>query len=120
MQNILVVNNGVDARSKLPSFPVLEPKSDLLIRYEPDTKKMFISASSFKSDCVKIQINYKETYNQLVKKGIVLGSETKRLAKGTKIVAPGVRCIVFNCENPDFIGLEGLVPAEVEDVGGQS
>ena len=120
MQNILVVNNGVDARSKLPSFPVLEPKSDLLIRYEPDTKKMFISSSSFKSDCVKIQINYKETYNQLVKKGIVLGSETKRLAKGTKIVAPGVRCIVFNCENPDFIGLEGLVPAEVEDVGGQS
>jgi hypothetical protein len=120
LQNILVVNNGVDTRSSLPTFPVLEPKGELLIRYEPDTKKMYLASKGFKADCVKLQINYKETCSHLKKMGILLDSENKRLSKGMKVLAPGVNSLVIDCNNPDFIGLEGLVPAEGEDAGGGS
>jgi hypothetical protein len=120
LQNILVVNNGVDPRSSLPTFPVLEPKAELLIRYEPDTKKMYLASKGFKADCVKLQINYKETCSHLKKMGILLDSENKRLSKGMKVLAPGVNSLVIDCNNPDFIGLEGLVPAGGEDAGGGS
>jgi hypothetical protein len=52
--------------------------------------------------------------------GILLDSENKRLSKGMKVLAPGVNSLVIDCNNPDFIGLEGLVPAEGEDAGGGS
>ena len=37
MQNILVVNDEVDKRTSLHAAPVLEPRSELVIRYEPTT-----------------------------------------------------------------------------------
>ena len=46
MQNILVVNDSVDKRLNLEKKPDREPKGELLIRIEPDTKLMFISAES--------------------------------------------------------------------------
>ena len=119
MQNILVVNDDVDRRTAMPSLPTLEPKSELLIRYEPDTKKMFLAAKPFKSDCVKFQVNYKDTLQQLEKKGIFLGTTNKRLSKGMKIVAPGVHCLIFNCANSEFISMDGLVVADGEDAGGE-
>ena len=40
MSNILIVNDGVDRRSKMQEIPQLEPKQDLMIRYEPDTSRV--------------------------------------------------------------------------------
>lgn len=112
MQNIVVVNDDVDRRSNMPSLPQLEPKGELLIRYEPDTKKMFMAAKPFKNDCVKFQVNYKNTLQELQKKGIFTGTTNKRLSKGMKIVAPGVHCLVFDCANNDFLNMDNLVPAD--------
>jgi len=119
MTNILVVNDDADRRTQKPSFPTLEPKSELLIRYEPDTKKMFIVAKPFKDECVKYQINYKETLKQLEKKGVFLGTMNKRMTKGMKVVAPGVHSLIFNCSSSEFIDIEGLVSAETENAGGE-
>ena len=112
MQNILVVNDKTDRRTNMQMMPVLEPRGELLIRYEPDTKKMFIAAKPFKNDCVEYQTNYKDTLHQLEKKGVYLGSVNKRLSKGMKIVSPGVHSLVFNCESSEFLDMESLVPLE--------
>lgn len=117
MQNILVVNDNVDRRTSMPSLPTLEPKGELLVRYEPDTKKMFLAAKPFKNDCVKYQINYKETLSQLEKKGIFLGTTNKRLSKGMKVVSPGVHCLIFNCASSEFISMDDLVAPESSHAG---
>ena len=119
MQNIVVVNENADRRTNMPSLPALEPKGELLIRYEPDTKKMFMAAKPFKNDCVKFQVNYKDTLQQLEKKGIFTGTVNKRLSKGMKVVAPGVHCLVFDCANSDFLNMDDLVPQEAADAGGE-
>ena len=109
MQNIVVVNDEADRRTNMPFSPILEPKGELLIRYEPDTKKMFLAAKPFKNDCVKFQVNYKDTLQQLQKKGIFTGTTNKRLSKGMKVVAPGVHCLVFDCSNSGFLNMDDLV-----------
>ena len=119
MQNILVVNDDVDRRTAMASLPTLEPKGELLIRYEPDTKKMFLAAKAFRNDCVKFQVNYKDTLEQLEKKGVFTGTMNKRLSKGMKVVSPGVHCLVFNCANSDFISIDDLVSVEANDAGGE-
>lgn len=124
MQNILVVNNNVDLRTKLPTFPVVEPKGELLIRYEPDTKKMFIASKQFKNDCIKLQINYKLTYESLKRLGVLIEHKNpKRLSKGMKVVAPGVSVLMFDCEHPDFANMSSIVvpkPDEDNNVSGAS
>jgi hypothetical protein len=108
ISNMLIVNDAVDQRTKLPLAPVLLPKNELLIRWEPDTKKMYIEAGPFKRDCVDLQINYKETLASLTKQGVMLGSVNKRLTKGMGVVAPAVRCIELNGAHSDF-ALDGLL-----------
>jgi hypothetical protein len=117
MQNILVVNEEVDRRTAMPSLPALEPRGELLVRYEPDTKKMYMAAKPFKNDCVKYQINYKDTLQQLEKKGVYLGTMNKRLSKGMKIVSPGVHCLIFDCASSEFIDMDTL--AGGNDAGGK-
>jgi hypothetical protein len=115
--NILVVEDGVDNRSQMQKFPVLEPRGALLIRYEPDTKRLFFSVREFKKDCVENQVNYKDILKELETNGVLLEVTTKRLAKGSKIVAPGVRALVFDCSNPDFINMDHVAPPPKSDEG---
>lgn len=122
MSNILIVNDAVDQRTNMPSFPVQEPKGDLVIRYEPDTKKMFIVAKAFKKDCVELQIDYKDTLDQLKKRGAFVGAHNKRMSKGMKIVSPGVHSLEFDCSVDDFINMDAFVSmteAENADREGQ-
>lgn len=109
MQSIIVANDEADRRTNRPTAPLLEPKSDLLIRYEPDTKKMFLTAKAFKDDCVKYQVNYKDTLRRLEEKGIYLGTMTKRLSKGMAVVAPGVHCIIIDCSGTEFLNMDGFI-----------
>lgn len=119
MQNILVVNDEVDRRTSMVMLPTLEPRGELLIRYEPDTKKMFLAAKPFKNDCVKYQVNYKDTLAQLEKKGIFLGTMNKRLSKGMKVVSPGVHSLIFDCSSAEFISMDEIAKPEHSDAGGE-
>jgi len=128
IQNVLVVNDNVDLRTNLPLMPKLEPRGELLVRYEPDTKKLYINAKHFKGDCVAAQVNYKETLEVLKKNGVFIGSIVKRLSKGMKMVSPGVYCLIFDTSAGSFLDVDELVgtdsdtPAEAEtaDAGGGS
>ena len=114
INNVLVVNDGVDRRSQMPSLPVMEPKGELLARFEPDTKKLYIPVKTLKDDCVKYQVNYRDTINALAKDGVLLTTEVKRLSKGMKINAPGVRCIVLDTSAANFLDVENFIEPVVE------
>ena len=120
MQNILVVNDNVDRRTNMPTLPLMEPRGDLIVRYEPDTKLMFIAAKAFRDHCVTYQINYKETLKELEKAGTLLEPRVKRMSKGMKIVSPGVHALVFDCSTQDFLNMDNLVATEAGNGGGES
>jgi hypothetical protein len=105
----LVVNGEVDARNSLAPMPMLEPKGELLIRYEPDTKDLYTSAKSFKDFCVKHQINYKDTISKLTDAGLYKEAMNKRMSKGMKLSSPPVRALRFNAANFEFIQLDTYI-----------
>jgi len=118
--NILVIEDGVDNRSHLPSAPIREPKGELVIRYEPDTKLMFIKVGHFNQDCVKYQAAKGDTIKELKEKGVFVTTKNKRLAKGMDIdVGLSVRCMVLDCSNSEFFNVENLVMPETTDESGE-
>jgi len=120
IRNTLVVDGEADARTKLLPAPIQEPYGELIIRYEPDTKKMYIVAKAFKDDCVERQINYKDTMKELQTKGIYIGSTTRRMTSGTKIKGTPVHVMQFDCSAPEFINVDSYVGVEKADEGSGS
>jgi hypothetical protein len=115
MQNILVVNDAVDRRTSLPSSPVREPRGELLIRIEPDTKMMFVLAKPFKEYCVKYQINYNQTLDKLEEEGRLVRRAGKRLSKGMAVSGDNVHCLWFKLDE-DFVNVDEYAKAdETED-----
>jgi hypothetical protein len=109
MQNVLVVNGDIDRRSNMATFPVMEPRGELIIRYEPDTKKLFICTKKFKADCDKFQNNYSEIVKDLKARGILLENKIKRMSKGMKLDVPGVIAMTLDASHPDFIDLDPVL-----------
>ena len=112
-QNALVVNGLADARTKLFGMPLLEPRGELLLRYEPDTQDLFISAKAFKDFCVKYQINYRDTLKAMAESGVYVDTVNKRMSKGMKLISPAVRVLHFSAEGFDV----GLIPETPEGTG---
>ena len=109
MRNALIVDGFVDTRTKMHAAPLQEPYGDLLVRYEPDSKRLYISAKAFRDDCVEAQIGYKDTLKELKDKGIFLGAKNTRMSKGMRITSPGIHALMFDCNVPDFLDMDGLV-----------
>jgi hypothetical protein len=109
MRNALIVDGYVDTRTKMHAAPLQEPYGDLLVRYEPDSKRLYISAKAFRDDCVEAQIGYKDTLKELKDKGIFLGAKNTRMSKGMRITSPGIHALMFDCNVPDFLDMDGLV-----------
>ena len=118
VQNMLVVNASVDRRSNMAMLPTQEPRGELVVRFEPDTNKLFVVSKRFKDDCTKMQINYAETVKKLKDKGMLVHSGTQRITKGMKVVLPGVHCLVLDMTHPDFINMGKIVQVADDDGGG--
>jgi len=114
MQNILVVNDAADRRTNLPSSPIREPRGELLIRIEPDTKMMFFIAKAFKEYCVKYQINYNQTLDKLEQQGRLVKRAGKRLSKGMAVSGDNIHCLWFKLAE-DFVSVEDYAKADAED-----
>lgn len=116
IKNTLVVNGNVDSRSALMAPAVLEPKfGELRIRYEPDTKHIYLVVNPFRAYCVEYQIDYNETVKELKSKGIWLKSELKRVTKGMHINALPVQCVRLDGAHPELFDVdEAVAAAQVE------
>lgn len=95
INNILIVNDA-PAENGMPTMPLREPRGELLIRYEVDTKKLFILQKKFKEWCAKNQVGYNETLNALTADGIKIDTIKKRMSKGLMVSAPPVNVIVID------------------------
>lgn len=104
MQNILVIDDG-DARSKAKPIAKREPRGELLVRIEPNTKMMYVSAKQFREYCVRFQISYAETTRKLKEKGRLIKSDTYRLTKGTSVTVDPVHCLWIKVDE-DTLDLE--------------
>lgn len=111
INNIVVVNGILDARTKLDCAPILEPKGELRIRYEPDTKRMYVAVSALRTHCAERQIGYKDWLKQMEKKGILLGVVNKRMSKGMKVIAPAVRAVELDTSKDEFLRMDEYMPA---------
>lgn len=84
--SILEINN-FDAGG-VPAAPLREPHADLRIRYEPDTKSLFIGVTEFNRWCAEKQINTRELKSMFASETVASGGSLevvkKRLGKGYK------------------------------------
>ncbi len=112
MDNILIVNDGADRRSKMQEIPLLEPKHEVMIRYEPDTEKVFVTCAAFKRYCSQRNIGYRETIKKLKASGVYIGSDLKRMTKGMKLSVPPVQALILDAKHSDFAALADMVPEQ--------
>ena len=83
-----------------------------MVRYEPDTKLLYIGAKAFKDFCVRQQINYKSTLKELEKIGVFKGGTNKRMSKGMKISSPVVRTLKFDTSGSDTLQIETMLTSD--------
>lgn len=115
IQEALVVNGKEDKRTNMSANPTLVPKGKLNIRYEPDTKYLFITVNSFKEYCAKQQINYKDTLKQLKELNVYTETVNKRMGKGTQLDSPAVRALIFDASNSEYLRMDTLTGNEDRD-----
>jgi hypothetical protein len=115
MQNILVVKADTDNRTAKASLPSLEPRGQLLIRYEPDTKHLYVVTREFRADCIERQINYKNTLAELKQRGFFKEPVNKRMSKGMKVTSPAVNTLMFDCSDSNFLDVDGLIAPQLEN-----
>lgn len=114
IHSVLIVKGNLDQRSNIQAVPELEPKGPLYVRFEPDTKRMFVDYKHFREECIRAQINFKEVISDFKKCGAYIDTSNKRLSKGMRITTPSVYCIEFDTSVSDFLDMDRFVP-EAED-----
>lgn len=107
--NVLVVNNNQDKRTGMEQLPIREPRFELMVRIEPDTKRLYITTKALQNFCSKQQTNMKELLFKLKQDGVYIDTVKKRMAKGTMITSPAVWAYEFNCESGEFVDTEAYV-----------
>lgn len=82
----IVIANGVkDKRTNLDTQAIREPRGrSMSVRYEPDTKMLFVSSAAYRQYCQKLQISFEESLRPHRKsKALVSDDKKKRLGAGT-------------------------------------
>ena len=109
-QSLLVINSEIDSRTHIEQAPLQMPHRELLTRYEPDTKLLFISTKHFRDWCTKNQASYKAISESLAKDGVAKLGVKKRLARGTKLNTPAINTIVIDTRQVDGFDMEEFIP----------
>lgn len=99
VNNALVINSNV--RGAIPQAPIVTPRGALRMRYEPDTKTLFITSAEFRAFFTNRQVDVRESLRHLAEVGIVRNegrAEVKRIGSGAVggMAGLNVRCYVFD------------------------
>jgi putative DNA primase/helicase len=112
MRNILIVESNADKRTGLFKAPIKEPFGELLVRYEPDTKMIYIDSEAFQKWCTDRQIAYKSTIKEL-KRIADADITSKAMAKGTALSTPSVSVVRINDAELNLIDVEAITQADL-------
>jgi hypothetical protein len=111
---MLIIESTLDKRTGLHRAPIKEPYGDLLVRYEPDTKMLFIDADAFQKWCTDRQIAYKSTMKELKH---IAGADitSKAMAKGTPLSTPSVSVIKIDDAKLNLVDVEAIKQMTTEN-----
>jgi len=116
LNNMLVVDAGVDQRTSKPKAPILEPKyGRLVLRYEGDTQRLFIPVDELNKEVTSDGTDYNSFLKDLKERGVYMKSDNKRLSKGMTISTPAQRCAIFDTSHSEFFDISRLVEKAKED-----
>ena len=103
INNVLIINSGARRNSLVTrEAAIREPRGPLVVRYEPDTKELFVNRPKFRKFCTESQVAYEGVLASLNKKGQFLGERKVRMGKGLQFSDPEMALV--------FIGVgEGLL-----------
>jgi len=96
--NILVCNRHSTSKAGIAAAPLVNPRGPLIIRYEPDTKRMFIVRQALKDFCVSRQITFNDMLAGLNKNGAFVAEVRTRLDVGMDMQAPPVVALEFDAD----------------------
>jgi hypothetical protein len=102
-----VVNKHSTSRNNIAAAPILTPRGPLIVRYEPDTKRMFIIRQELKEYCVDKQVTFTDMLVALNITGAFIGEIRTKLDVGTEINAPPVVALEFDA---DLLGIGAPTP----------
>lgn len=91
INDTLVIDSGVTLRgapTTIPAVPKREPRGKLYIRYEPDTKLLYVNRTRFRQHCADGQVAYATVINQLQKDNVYVGEKKFRMGKGLHVSEP--------------------------------
>jgi len=119
---ILIINGRMDKRTGLEQGAIKEPRNALSIRYEPDTKLLFISASAWREECNKRLLNFDETLKPYRKnKALIIHPngkviKNKRMFVGTSAsTKAAIGCLWFDVTKIDSFDEKALMGKDNED-----
>ena len=109
----LVINGNRDGRTGLEHGPIREPRGALTIRYEPDTKLLYVVVKSYRDDCAKNFANFEESLSPYRKSNALVGMKKKRMTAGTVAnTQAAVNAIWFDTTKLDFFNENVLLNAD--------
>jgi len=115
--NILRINSVQDLRGKTDAMtdtfvvPDATPRGELVARYEPDTKKLFLYPKPFKAWCVKQQLNAGGLLEDIAKE-YPYEFRKVHMSKGTKLKLPKVDVHVIEFALEEHVDVEHLGATE--------
>ena len=103
IRNVLTVNDYSDSDNplKLPTA-VQMPQGELLIRYEPNTRRIFIAKQKLQSWCSSERIPYAPFWQDLLDKGTAVGEARLCLSQGTSIPGSRIWAVQLNADNMEW------------------
>lgn len=92
--NLLMIRNE-PAPGEMSVVPIHEPRGELRIRCEPDTRRIFIASGPFKKWCATHQVSYNALLKTLKDNGMRIDMVKKRMSKGTPIAMPPTSTVMI-------------------------
>jgi hypothetical protein len=91
--------------------PIQTPYRELLTRYEPDTRLLFINTKHFRDWCTQNQVSYRTISASLEKDNVAQLGVKKRLARGTKLNTPAVNTMVIDTRKIEGFDMQEYIPS---------
>lgn len=116
---MLVVNGKLDRRTGIEMGPIREPKGKVVVRYEPDTKLLFVDRSVWRKECSNLYLGYEDTIKPYLANGSLSDDKKKkRMLAGT--VAGNVGSVYALCfDTSKLAGFDEEALLNAENTGGE-
>ncbi len=115
INDVLVINSGATRKAgAMAEAPIREPRGRLYIRYEPDTKLIYVSKTKFREFCTAGQTSYTSVLDAMKKQNAFVGEKKVRMGKGMQLSHPEA-ALIFNNQGDTLFEDGGLVNGNPRD-----